>query len=152
MSQQGILIVSQAHFNQVVLRSTNSSLKNDVGAIFVNDPANDGFYRLCVSLGHLLRSLLADKSWRPERNAEALTGVVNVLQEIKAVQQFDQDQLERLLTMAAANLDFCVDVDLSDEPHSEMVITDGQRALLELQGKLRKPDDDLRQYLLAELT
>lgn len=149
MSEEGILIVSQAHFDQVVLRSTNSSLKNEVGAIFVNDPANDGFYRLCVSLGHLLKSLAANQSWRPERHAEALHDVAAVLGEIKTAQGFDRAQLEQLLTMAAANLDFCVDVQAPEDAPSEMALSAGQQMLLELQGRLRKSDDALRQAILV---
>ena len=149
MSQEEVLMVSQAHFDQVVLRSSNSSLKNAVGAVFVQDPANGDFYRLCVGLGQLLKSLLAQQSWRPERHTAALAEITAILKDIQVKHHFDDGQIGQLLTLAAANLDFCVDVQPSDEPQSEMVISAGQQMLLELQGRLRKSDDALRQMILS---
>ena len=150
MTSDGILLVSKAHFNQVVLRKSNSSLNNAVGAVFVADPEDGGFYELCASLGRLLMSLVAH-NWHLEEAQAAMDDAASILQQVKERHRFTAEETEQLLGLAAVNLDFCVDVDLSGEPHSEMVITDGQRALMELQGKLRQRGDALREALLARL-
>ena len=66
MSHEEIMIVSKAHFDQVVLTNHNSSLKNDVGAVFVQERAQGGFYHLCASLGELLISYRAKNNRRQE--------------------------------------------------------------------------------------
>lgn len=151
MSNEGIIIVNKSHFDRVVLRNSNSSMKNEVGAVFVENHDNAGFYQTCTSLGHLLMSLLANKKWNVEQNQAALAEVIKTMKQVQLENHFDQQQMELLMNMAASHLDFCVDVDLSDAPHSELIITDYQRALMELQGKLRKPTDELRQYIMAGL-
>lgn len=149
MSYEEICIVSQAHFNQVVLTGHNSSLKNEVGACFVNEPSQGGFYHLCASLGHLLLSFMEQKTWRLERHQQALDMVQQQLKQMQAAYAFDAGQMAQVLDMAAVNLDFCVDAAPAEDAQSEMVISESQRALIELQGKLRKPGDDLRAFLLS---
>lgn len=149
MSHEEIMIVSKAHFDQVVLTAHNSSLKNDVGAVFVKEPSQGGFYHLCASLGHLLISIREKNSWRLESHQPALDAVRDQLRALQAAYGFDAGQIARALDMAAANLDFCVDAAPAEDAPSEMVISEGQRALMELQGKLRRPEDELRQYLLS---
>ena len=149
MSHEEVHIVSPAHFAQVVLTKHNSSLRNEVGQVFVEDPSQEGFYKLCQSLGHLLASFLRQGNWRTEVHSEALSEVCQVLNDVQAAQGFDAKQMAKLLDMAAANLDFCVDVVPIEDDASEVVLSNGQRALMELQGKLRNPSDGLRQYLLA---
>ena len=151
MSHEEIMIVSKAHFDQVVLTNHNSSLKNDVGAVFVQERAQGGFYHLCASLGELLISFRAKNNWRPVNHQEALAAVREQLRGLQDTYGFNAEQMAQVLDIAAVNLDFCVDAAPAEDASSEMMISESQRALMELQGKLRRPEDELRKYLLSAI-